>query len=198
MERKITGAVLAGGKSSRFGQNKALIEIGGERLIERNVRMLKKNFSPVLVIASDLLNYVNLPAVLVKDAVPIPGPLTGIYTALLFSPNEWVFIRAVDMPFLSDSLVEIFLNSLTDSADVVVPITDRGYEPLCGFYRRRCLKHIAKVLESGGGRIVEFFPKIRLCELKKEVWGKGDPEGLSFYNINTREDLSELSKSGLL
>ncbi|SFM61806.1 molybdenum cofactor guanylyltransferase [Thermodesulforhabdus norvegica] len=198
MEKKVTGVILAGGKSSRFGQNKALVEIGGERLIDRSLRMLSKSFSPLLIVASDLLNYAGLPAILTKDVVPVPGPLTGIYTALLFSPNEWIFVRAVDMPFLNGSLVELFFGTLSDSIDAVIPVTGRGYEPLCAFYRRTCLKHIAKVLESGGGRIIEFFPKIRVREIREEDWKNVDPGGMSFYNINTREDLLELRRSGLL
>lgn len=198
MNSNIMGVILAGGQSRRFGRNKAFETVDGERLIDRNVRLLGKHFPSVMIITiASFAHYIDLPVTLIRDIVSIPGPLTGIYTALLFSQRDWIFVRAVDMPFLENSLVKFLVNAISDNIDVVIPVTDRGHEPLCALYRRTCVRHIANVLESGGGRIIDFFPHIRVLEIPPEVWHVPDPKGISFYNINTPADLMELLNGGL-
>lgn len=187
----LTGAILAGGKSLRYGRNKALEVIRGRSLIEHAVASLCRLCDPVLMVANDLTLYLHLRVVLVQDAIPEQGPLGGIYTALLFSPHPWILAKATDMPLLVEDLARMML-TLREGHDVVLPTLNDRYEPLLALYSRRCLAPVAAALEKGERKIVSFFPKVRVKVLPEADWRTVDPEGLSFSNINTPQNLEQL------
>jgi len=187
----LTGAILAGGKSLRYGRNKALEVIRGKSLIEHAVASLCRLCDPVLMVANDLTLYLHLRVVLVQDAIPEQGPLGGIYTALLFSPHPWILAKATDMPLLVEDLARMML-TLREGHDVVLPTLNDRYEPLLALYSRRCLAPVAAALEKGERKIVSFFPKVRVKVLPEADWRTVDPEGLSFSNINTPQHLEQL------
>ena len=187
----LTGAILAGGKSLRYGRNKALEVIRGKSLIEHAVASLCRLCDPVLMVANDLTLYLHLRVVLVQDAIPEQGPLGGIYTALLFSPHPWILAKATDMPLLVEDLARMML-TLREGHDVVLPTLNDRYEPLVALYSRRCLAPVAIALEKGERKIVSFFPKVKVKVLPEADWRAVDPDGLSFSNINTPENLEQL------
>jgi molybdopterin-guanine dinucleotide biosynthesis protein A len=191
----LTGAVLAGGRSLRYGRNKALEGFAGKSLIERAVVSLSGFCAPVLVVVNDLTPYLSLRATLVQDLVRDQGPLCGIYTALLFSPHDWVFTKATDMPFLEVDLVKMMCASM-DGCDAVVPLLNHRAEPLLALYSRSCLPSIAAAMEKGERKITSFYPKVKVRELREAEWRTVDPEGMSFKNINTPEALNELLEEG--
>ncbi len=195
--KNVTGVILAGGRSKRFGRNKALEIFKDERLIDRGIRLLKEFFREILVITNEVDSYIGIDATIVKDIIPFFGPLGGIYTALLFSVNDWIFVRAVDMPFLSHDLVNIMLRYSGENFDVIVPLSEKGYEPLCAMYNRRCVSFIAKCIEKDDRRIVSFFNRVKVKKIDAGDWRTVDPDGLSFVNINTLEEFSKIS-SGFL
>ncbi len=190
---KVSGAILAGGKSKRFGRNKALELFNGERLVDINIKLLEKFCGHLFIIANDLRSYVNCKATLVKDIIPSYGPLGGIYTALLFSMHDWVFVRAVDMPFLSYDLVDIMLQEAEKGCDVVIPYSEQGYEPLCALYNRKCIPFIVRSIKRGDKRVISFFSRVKVRQIGRNVWQNMDPDGLSFANVNTQEDFLRLS-----
>jgi len=187
----LTGAILAGGKSLRYGRNKALEVFHGRSLIEHAVQSLRAFCDPLLVVANDLTPYFHIRATLVQDVVCDQGPLGGIYTALLFSPHNWVFIKATDMPFLVEELAQKMFTS-REGHDVVSPMLKDRYEPLLALYSRRCLPAIAAALERGDRKITGFFRKVKVRGLPEEDWRMADPNGLSFKNVNTPENLEQL------
>lgn len=187
----LTGAILAGGKSLRYGTNKALVLFQGQTLISRAVESLRCFCDPVLIIANDLSPYYSLRATLIQDFIPYQGPLVGIYSALLFSPHTWVFIKATDMPFLVPGLQELMVSCI-EGADIVVPEHNGRPEPLLALYSRRCLPSIAAVLGAGERKITSFYKRVKVKLLKEEEWRSVDGEGLSFKNVNTPENLDEL------
>lgn len=187
----LTGAVLAGGKSLRYGRNKALEVCRGKSLIEHAVGSLRGLCDPVLVVANDLTLYLHLRATLVQDVIPHQGPLGGIYTALFFSPHPWILAKATDMPLLVEDLARLML-SLREGYDVVLPRFEDRYEPLVALYSRRCLTPVATALEKGERKIISFFPKVRVRVIPEAEWRGVDPDGLSFSNINTPENLEQL------
>lgn len=187
----ITGAVLAGGKSLRYGRNKSLEVFEGRRLIDRIAESIRAFCAPVFIVANDLSPYYDVDATLVRDIIAHQGPLGGIFTALLFSPNEWVFAKATDMPFLVPALVEMMLEC-RDGFDVVVPVSRGLHEPLFALYHRRCTPAVGQALEQGEKKIVSFYGKMRVHALAEEQWRRADPEGLSFLNVNTPEDMEKL------
>lgn len=187
----LTGAILAGGKSVRYGRNKALEGFRGKSLIEHAVTSMAGLCDPVLVVANDLTLYLHLPVTLVQDVIPHQGPLGGIYTALLFSPHPWVLAKATDMPLLVKDLARMMV-AFREGYDVVLPILNDRHEPLLALYSRHCLAPIATALEKGERRIISFFPKVKVRVLPEAEWRAVDPKGLSFSNINTPENLEQL------
>jgi molybdopterin-guanine dinucleotide biosynthesis protein A len=187
----LTGAVLSGGKSLRYGSNKALEVFQGKSLLQYAVQSLRSFCSPLLVVANDLKPYLQVRATLVQDILRDQGPLGGIHTALVFSPHEWLLVKATDMPFLAPELVRFMIAS-RDGFDVVVPVLNGRYDPLLALYSRRCLASVAATLERGDRKITKFFPKVRVKELPEQEWRTVDPKGLSFMNVNTPQDLEEL------
>ncbi|MEN6440381.1 MAG: molybdenum cofactor guanylyltransferase [Syntrophobacter sp.] len=188
----MTGAVLAGGKSLRFGKNKALEVVGGMRLVERSVQSLRPFCDHVMIVVNDLSLYLELGVPLVRDIIPHQGPLGGLYTALLFSEYEWVFVKATDMPLIVPQVAELIIGA-RQGFDVVVPMIGDFFEPLFALYNRRCLPVIARQLETPGERqIIHFYKKVRVKSIREEEWRRLDPEGACFRNINTPADLSEV------
>jgi molybdopterin-guanine dinucleotide biosynthesis protein A len=188
----LTGAVLAGGRSVRYGRNKALEVFEGERLVDRAVAALRQYCFPVLLVANDLKPYLTVHATLLRDVIAFQGPLGGIYTALLFSPNDWVAVRATDMPIFVPEMLERMLALAQSGVDAVVPRLGEKYEPLFALYHRRCIPAIADVLEGSRRNVVSFYRKIRISLFEEDRWRSVDPQGLSFRNVNTPEDWSTL------
>lgn len=187
----LTGAILAGGRSRRFGSNKALISVGGARLIDRVIDSIQTICDPILLIANDLKPYYDVRAALVKDVIPHQGPLGAIYTALLFSPHEWVFVKATDMPYINLNVARK-MYELTANCDGVAPVLDGRYEPLFALYSRRCLPAIAEILQSKERKVTSFYRKVKIRALQEAEWRAIDEEGRSFLNINTLEDWKKL------
>ncbi|MEJ5348845.1 MAG: molybdenum cofactor guanylyltransferase [Desulfosoma sp.] len=189
----IAGAVLAGGKSRRFGRNKALEVFQGLRLIDRAVMNLSRVCDAVMVVANDLLPYADMDLLLVRDIVPQFGPLAGIFTALYFSPHSWVFVRATDMPFLDPSLAHA-MTAFTHlpRVDVVVLKKEEKFEPLMALYHVRCLPHIRRCIESDQRQIISFYRNVRVYAVEESQWRRYDPEGRSLWNINTPEDYEQM------
>jgi molybdopterin-guanine dinucleotide biosynthesis protein A len=184
----MVGVVLVGGESRRYGRNKALEFFQGERLIDRQVRTVGSLFSEVLVITNEPELYLHLDVTIVRDVIPRQGPLGGIYTGLLFAQGKSVFVTACDMPFVQTAVVNRMVQLATDY-DVVVPEKIEGLEPLHAIYSSRCLPHIEKMLADGTLQVINFFPAVKVYRLSSEEIGQLDPMGLSFFNINTPDDM---------
>ena len=192
----IAGAVLAGGKSLRFGKNKAFQKLGGKRFIDLAIESLLPFCDPVMVVAGEIEPYLDTGVMLVKDIIPNQGPLGGIYTALLLSPAEWVFVKATDMPFLVPEMASLIIGA-KNGFDVVVPKMNDYYDPLLAMYNRRCLPVIARQLQEPDKRqVVDFYRKIKVRAIAEEEWRRVDPNGLSFKNVNTPSDLAEIDGLG--
>jgi molybdopterin-guanine dinucleotide biosynthesis protein A len=181
-----TAVILAGGKSSRIGRNKALLDFGGEPLIGRIHRILNTAFRRVLISANDEDTYRFLDAPVIPDIFPGGGSLAGIHSGLLTCSSQHCFFVACDMPFINIELIR-YLHSLIDGNDVVIPVSDQGYEPLHAFYSRQCLSYIQSQLEQGDLKIIDFFPLVKLREITRDELRLYDPEELSYFNINTAD-----------
>ena len=184
----VVGVILVGGKSRRYGRNKAMELFQGERLIDRRVRKIRALFPKVLVITNEPELYLHLDVTVVRDVIPGQGPLGGIYTGLLFAQGETVFVTACDMPFVQPALIRRMVQ-LAGDYDVVVPQKKEGLEPLHAIYSPRCLAHTKKMLDRGELQVISFFPAVKVFRISSDEIGQLDPQGLSFFNINTPEDM---------
>jgi molybdopterin-guanine dinucleotide biosynthesis protein A len=186
----ITGAIVAGGASSRFGgQAKGLLRVGGERIIDRIANALRPVVDTIAVVSSaaDAGTWLDAAAVW-RDERAERASIVGIHTALLHADR--VIVVAWDMPFVSEGLVRTITGAVTPEASAVVPEGPHGPEPMCAFYTRDCLATIDMALASGELRmtaLVERLPRLTRLPLE-DVIRVGDPARL-FFNVNTPEDL---------
>ncbi len=185
----ITIAVQAGGKSSRMGEDKALIRLAGIPLIERVLARIDGLADEILITTNrpETLTHLNLR--MAGDEVPGAGALHGLKTALDAARGEIVLVLSCDTPFVSRELLEHLL-SRAHEADAIVPKHGDKYEPLQAVYNRsRCLPAVEAALGSGERRMISFYPQVHVLPIEEPILSELDPSGLSFFNVNTAEDL---------
>ncbi len=187
----ITGAVMAGGQSRRFGRDKALLVLDGEPLLARAVRLLRPLSDDVLVLGPPHRAAVVPGIRVISDEVPGMGPLGGIATALRAARYPAVLVVATDMPLLQPALLR-HLIALSQDADVVIPRSGGFTEQLCAIYSRACLPFIDAQVARGDYKIDRFFPLVRTRYVDEPELRRFDFELLSFRNINTDDDWQAL------
>ena len=187
----MTGIILSGGGNTRMGRNKAFLRVGGERLIDRTVRLFRSLFKEVIIVAANPLDYLDQDAVIVTDILPGRGALGGLYTGLFNTAEEYAFVTACDIPFLNRAFLE-YLASRADGYDIVVPAPPDGLHPLNAVYSRRCLPAIRSLLDRDRLQIKEFYPGQKILRIEPDILRSFDPEGRMFINVNTPEDFQNL------
>jgi FdhD protein len=192
----VSAVILAGGESRRMGSDKSLLPWHGGRFIEHIHRLLDELFDEVVIVTNSPGLYDSIPCRKEPDIYYKQGSLAGIHSGLCHARNERIFVVACDMPFLSEEVIRA-LCACDRQAEVVIPRSEWGLEPLHACYAKSCLPAIEAVLDAGKKRIVGFFPEVRVIELAATEFQKIDPEGLSFRNINTPEEYFALRDQAL-
>lgn len=180
----ITGAILAGGRSARMGTDKALLELQGQRLIERVHQRLAGLFATTLLVTNNPEQYSFLACPAVADRYPGEGSLAGIHAALHHAPTDLVFVVACDMPFLDRDLVR-HICGLEEGYDAVVPESPEGSEPLHALYRTSCLPVMERMLDNGEKRIRDLIGRVNSRILPWEELARFPGARRSFLNLNT-------------
>ena len=189
----LTVAVQAGGRSSRMGSDKALLRLDGIPLIERLLQRVSGLGEETLITTNRPQDYQYLGLRMASDPEPGAGALHGLRTALEAARGQTVLVLACDMPFVSRPLLEHMLQ-LAESADLVVPRRGGEYEPLHAVYSKGCLPALEAALQHGERRMISFFPSLNLHTVEQEEIDRLDPQGLSFFNVNTPEDLRKAER----
>lgn len=183
--------ILAGGKSSRFGADKAFAEIDGKTLIEHIISLLEPHFKEIIISAQRPSAYMNLGCSVCSDILPGLGPLAGIHSGLQAASDDYVFVIACDMPILSKALITQMRKIINEEKpEAVVPGRSGFIEPFHGFYSKRLIPKIEKAAAGGTCGVFKFLKMI-----KPSVIDCLDEK--IFYNINTPADLEKLSSSYL-
>lgn len=189
--------VLAGGKALRLGRDKLFENIGGKNLISRVLNTLTLLHGDIIVVTGagkSLKNRITEPCVkAVTDIFPESGVLGGIYTGLAASDSVHSLVVAGDMPFLNLALLRYILDQ-SDNFDAVIPRIGNFIEPLHAVYSRRCMPYIKAEMDKGSRNIRSFFPSVKIKYIEKAEIDRFDPGHLSFFNINTEDDLIEARK----
>jgi len=186
----MTGIILAGGKAGRMGGiNKAFIEVGGERLIDRTMRVYRPLFGEIIISTNSPLEYLEFDARLITDIYRGKGPLGGIHAGLLHATCEHAFVSACDMPFLSEAFIRHMIERAA-GYDLVVPVTANGFESLHAIYSRKCLPVIESQIERGELKVSHLFKKFKTLEIPVDEIRRFDPEGRLFANLNRPGDLN--------
>ena len=183
----MTAVILAGGKSSRMGSNKAFLKLKGKTFIERQIELLMEMFDEIFISANTPSEYESLNLPVFKDIYPEKGPLGGIYTSLVNSGSASTFMLACDMPFVESGLIK-HLKGFTKEYDVVVPKSERGLEPLHAFYSKNCIDPIKRELDADNLRIISFFPHVKVKIVELESLTSPDSFKNSIKNLNTRNE----------
>lgn len=184
----ITAVVLAGGKSRRYGTNKALVRINGVSLIERVVTTLGSVFERVVLSTNDSGPYAFLHIPVIKDLYPGLGQLGGVHAGLSAISDGAGFFVACDMPFLNPDLIR-YMALLSSGWDAVVPRVGPHVEPLHALYRKTCIDPMVRAIERRERRIVSFYPDVRIRYVEEREIRIFEPNLDAFINVNRPEEL---------
>jgi len=176
-----------------MGKNKALLNVGGVRLVDRVFGRLDSLFEEVLLVAKDPAPYLSLPCRKVRDVYPGQTPLVGIHAGLSQARFDRIFVTGCDMPFLSPGVIRRLCRH-RDEAQAVVPRGPAGLEPLHALYSREGLPVLEEILDAGERSILRFLDCLSVREVSWEEFLDIDPEGMSLRNINTPRDLEGFGK----
>lgn len=187
----VAGVILAGGKSSRMGSNKALLAYKGKPLIASIYQKMAELFDQVAVVTNNPEDYSFLPCRKIPDIYPGMGSIAGIHAGLSWSPEESIFVVGCDMPFLDEKLVR-WLAARHVAGTATVPLTPGGFEPLHSFYSKGVLPVLDQALNSESRRIIDFLGQMNAKVIPAEDVAEICPDFSSFINLNTPEDYSKL------
>ncbi len=192
MNTACTGVILAGGLNSRFGgQPKALLEVGGRRILDRVLEAFAQVFEQILLVTNDPVRYLEWDLPLVTDIHPVRSSLAGLHAGLFYTRTPFSFFAACDAPFIRPALIREVVDKIKPDIDIVLPFTAWGREPLLAAYSRRCLDPIERQLARGDLKIDRFYNKMRIRRIPVERVREVDPQLVSFINVNTPPELAE-------
>ncbi len=180
--------ILAGGENRRFLYHKGLVEIEGKKLIEITSSLLKKYFHKVWLSTNSPEKYFYLGLPMIGDILHFRGPLTGIFSVLACAGVPEVFVTACDMPFISDKIINL-INSSYKGQDAVIPVFGGKPQPLIGVYSHKIKDLMEERIRYNRRAMRDLLQDIDVYYVPEQDILKVDPEGRSFVNINTREDL---------
>lgn len=191
---RVAGYILAGGASSRFGRDKALVELGGEAMLERTCELMAKATGAEPTIVGEAASYREFGAVCITDRWPGEGPLGGIVTALLHAQEvwpkgNWNLILSCDMPFLTlEWLAHLCERAGRSEAQAVLARSAKGLEPLCACWRTDAVEALRRGFERGLRKMTDGIALLSSEMLDEDEWKRFDNSGRLFWNMNTPED----------
>jgi molybdopterin-guanine dinucleotide biosynthesis protein A len=187
----IEAFILVGGKSSRMGRDKALLEISGKPLAARAAEIVKPLVANVMLIGEPR-RQAELGLPVVADRWPSAGPLGAIATALLGTAKPWALILACDLPYLNaewiQSLCARALATEPGSIDALVPSSENGLEPLCAIYRATAGGTLARTVENGTRKVTNGLALLKIQAIPEAEWSGFSPDAKLFRNLNTWQD----------
>jgi molybdopterin-guanine dinucleotide biosynthesis protein A len=190
--KDVSGLILAGGESSRYGKNKALVNINGIPLIQRVSRVMQSLFQEVILITNTPDEYSFLKLPMYEDLIKGLGPMGGLFTGLTRMANDAGFLVGCDMPFLNRKLIRHIVE-IRDDCDVIVPRISGMMEPLHALYSKGCLSAIRKLIDSRKYQIFQFFSEVSVKYVDEGFIRRFDPEIRCFYNINEPQQLNNIN-----
>jgi molybdopterin-guanine dinucleotide biosynthesis protein A len=187
----VTAFILAGGKSTRMGTDKAFVELDGRTLLARALDLVR-SVTPHVRIVGDSAKFSPF-APTVEDIFPNCGPLAGIHAALRSSQTDLNLILAVDVPFVSCALLQYVIKRARNSASAVVTIAQAGgrWQPLCAVYRRRFADAAEQSLRAGHNKLDKLFDETSTRVIAEEELESAGFPARMFGNLNTQKELED-------
>lgn len=184
LDVNISTAILAGGKSVRFGSDKTLVDLAGKSIIQYAIDEFK-DITNLYIIAKDLKKYCHLGIPIIIDKYEHQSPLAGIITALENISDEIVFILSADMPLIKKSILTVLLDNINENDDIVLPCIEGKIYALTGIYR----KHVKSTLEYYYNKkiykIIDAFRDLHVKLLDEKYFIEANINLYSFININS-------------
>jgi molybdenum cofactor guanylyltransferase len=187
----MTSIILAGGKSSRLGRNKALQVVAGKSLIQWVIDRLAIISTEIIMVTAHgepIPCSSHVPVRTLGDIHPEMGPLGGIHSGLTASSGSQAIVVGCDTPFLNIGLLR-YMAQICPTYDIVVPRIREMVEPLCAVYSKNCIEPIQELFKHNGLRIIELFAMVTVRYIEEDEIDRFDPEHMSFFNINSQADL---------
>lgn len=194
---RLAGYVLAGGASSRFGEDKAFARLAGVPMLEHTIDLLRRVTGEAIIVGGSREKLRGFDVDAIPDRWPGEGPLGGIVTALERSAKnpgkpQWNLIVSCDMPFLTNEwLAFLCERAAASEAQVVVPRSPQGIEPLCACWRTHASPALWSAFEAGVRKVTEGINRLNREVLDEADWKRFDTHGRLFWNMNTREEYEE-------
>ena len=196
IDRAMTGVVLAGGRSTRMGSDKAFLEVSGDRVLPALVESLMPMCAGGVTVVRRAPGQEMPPlpegTTVVEDLLPDHAALGGLYTGLALARTPYVFLAACDMPQLDPALVEWLRTLPPKTADVLLPVAHDREQPMHAIYGHRCLGAMKEALLSGELAMGRWYGSVRVERVTHDRWREIDPTGASFVNVNTPEQLRRI------
>jgi molybdopterin-guanine dinucleotide biosynthesis protein A len=188
----VTIAIQSGGLSTRMGEEKGLVPFCGKPLIQNVLERVQRIGDEILIVSNkpDLYNFLNVK--IVSDLYPNFGALAGLHSALFHAANEFVVNLACDIPYVNPNLIAHLLEQLKShpEVDVVIPRTERGFEPMQAVYRKgRSLPAVETTIQQGKRKMVSWFELVTVMEIEEPILRTFNQKLENFLNMNTKEEL---------
>jgi molybdopterin-guanine dinucleotide biosynthesis protein A len=191
---KVTGIILAGGKNSRIGTEKAFLQLKPKiSLIQNTISLFKKIFPEIIIVTNSPLLYQKFGTKVVEDLLKDKGPLGGIFTGLSFSTCQHSFVIACDMPSPQIELIK-YIASQPEEYEVVIPELKGKAESLFARYSKNALPVIFSHLLCNDLKIQHILKNLKVLKISSRKIKRFDPLFQSFFNLNTIEDLKKARK----
>ncbi|MGW9527836.1 molybdenum cofactor guanylyltransferase [Paenibacillus terrae] len=188
---EVTGIIVAGGRSSRMGQDKAMLQLGGVTVLERISAVLGQVVQRVIVVARDPQQYRRFGLEMTTDLYPGLGPLSGIHAGLSASNTEWGIVVACDMPFVQPEVLRALIAHTTESAlQAVITSVDGRIHPLLGMYHRSVLPSAEQCLRNGRLRLIDWLDLLNVRYATVDDWPGASLEmwQQAVFNMNNPQD----------
>ena len=190
MKYDCTGVILAGGKNSRLpGEKKTFRRVGDEMMLTSIYSLFSKLFSEVIIVVNDPGDFIGWDMTVVTDIHPSRCALAGLHAGLFYASNPWAYVTACDVPFANEQVIRHLVGQRDARAEVIIPRTEDGLEPLAAVYSKGCIPLIETNLEKKIFMIKKFFRKKKIKEIPVSDLKKLDPSMQFMFNVNTPEDL---------
>lgn len=157
-KEEISGFVLAGGKSSRMGRDKALLDFKGQALLAYMLDLIRP-FCSGTFISGNNPEYQMFGVEVIPDMYADKGPISGIFSVLSSSQNEWNLIVSVDVPMVNNELLQYLIDNRS-SYDAVVPVHSKGTEPLIALYHKRIVPIIQEMIQANDYKLMNLTRRI--------------------------------------
>lgn len=188
----ISGVILAGGKSTRMGEDKAMLILDDKPFIQHIAVLMTSIFDNIFIVSDELQRYTFLNLPMFPDVYKDCGPLGGIHSALVHSSTERIFVVSCDTPMLHPTLIKFLLEKISDEA-VLVPAVDLFVHPLCGLYTKKCLPIIEQHLLAKQFSVMKFLEDVptvtvQIPDSMKEL------AAVSLFNVNNPENYRNITR----